>query len=181
LSKLGKIGYMAATWRLHGGYMDSGGNMARPKADAVIDLVKTHVLTAGRIATLRCPAGKGQAFLRDALTKGLRVRVTAAGAKSYVFESKVNGKTLRRTIGSPDAWTIEAARTEANRLRVLVDQKTDPRDLDRQQAEDAERIKANAHLQAMVDGAEKAAQSLTVGAVWKSAGLIGASVTTLTM
>ena len=141
--------------------------MARPKADAVIDLVKTHVLTAGRIATLRCPAGKGQAFLRDALTKGLRVRVTAAGAKSYVFESKVNGKTLRRTIGSPDAWTIEAARTEANRLRVLVDQKTDPRDLDRQQAEDAERIKANAHLQAMVDSAEKAAQSLTVGAVWK--------------
>ena len=113
--------------------------MARRKADAPIDLAEPHALTAGLIAALRCPEGKEQAFLRDAVTKGLRVRVTASGAKSYVFESKVLGKTLRRTIGNPDAWSIEAARTEANRLRVLVDNKTDPRELERQQAEEAAR------------------------------------------
>ncbi len=69
--------------------------MARRKAGAPIDLTAAHSLTAGLIADLTCPAGKQQAFLRDADCKGLRVRVTEAGAKSFVFESKVNGKTLR--------------------------------------------------------------------------------------
>ena len=122
-----------------------------------------HALTAGLIAALRCPDGKEQAFLRDAVTRGLRIRVTAAGAKSYVFESKVLGKTLRRTIGDPDAWTIEEARAEANRLRVLVDKKTDPRDLERQQAEDAERLKAEAQAQADDAAVAQTAQALTVG------------------
>jgi len=140
--------------------------MARRKADAPIDLAGPHALTAGLIAALRCPEGKEQAFLRDAVTRGLRVRVTAAGAKSYVFESKVLGKTLRRTIGNPDAWNIEAARTEANRLRVLVDQKTDPRDLDRQRVEADERLKAEAQAQAEAAAAAQAAQALTVRAAW---------------
>ena len=140
--------------------------MARRKADAPIDLAKTHDLTAGLIEGLKCPEGKQQAFLRDSDTKGLRVRVTAAGARSFVFESKVNGKTLRRTIGNPDAWSIKGARTEANRLRVLVDSKTDPRELERQQAEDAARREGAVQAQAMAAAAVKAAQALTVGEVW---------------
>lgn len=140
--------------------------MARRKADAPIDLAKTHDLTAGLIEGLKCPEGKEQAFLRDSDTKGLRVRVTAGGAKSFVFESKVNGKTLRRTIGNPDAWSIKGARTEANRLRVLVDNKTDPRELERQQAEDAARRAGAVQAQAMAAAAVKAAQALTVGEVW---------------
>jgi integrase len=140
--------------------------MARRKTDAPIDLAKPHALTAGLIAALRCPDGTEQAFLRDAVTKGLRVRVTAAGAKSFVFESKVLGKTLRRTIGNPDAWTIEAARVEANRLRVLVDQKTDPRDLERQRVEAADRQKAEAQAQAEAAAVAQAAQALTVGTAW---------------
>lgn len=137
--------------------------MARRKADAPIDLAQAHALTAGLIAGLRCPEGKEQAFLRDSETKGLRVRVTAAGAKSYVFETKVNGKTLRHTIGmasgNPPPWSIEAARIEANRLRVLVDQKTDPRELARQQAEDAEEARAQAKAQAAAAEAAAAAQA----------------------
>lgn len=136
--------------------------MARRKADAPIDLTQAHALTAGLIAALRCPEDKAQAFLRDAVTTGLRVRVTAAGAKAYVFEAKVNGKTLRRTIGSPQAWTIEAARAEANRLRVLVDQKTDPRDLDRERADAAER--ARAEEQATTEAAE--AREVEVRTAW---------------
>jgi integrase len=140
--------------------------MARRKADAPIDLAQPHALTAGLIAALRCPEGKEQAFLRDAVTKGLRVRVTAAGAKSYVFESKVNGKTLRQTIGNPDAWTIEAARAEANRLRVLVDRKTDPRDLERQRAEAAELARVEAQARAEAEAQAQAARALTVGTAW---------------
>jgi integrase len=140
--------------------------MARRKADAPIDLTRPYALTAGLIAALRCPEGKEQAFLRDALTRGLRVRVTAAGAKSYVFESKVNGKTLRQTIGNPGAWTVEAARAEANRLRVLVDQKTDPRDLERQRAEAAELARAETQAKAEADAQVRAAQALTVGTAW---------------
>lgn len=140
--------------------------MARRKADAPIDLAQPHALTAGLIAALRCPEGKEQAFLRDAVTKGLRVRVTAAGAKSYVFESKVNGKTLRQTIGNPNAWTIDAARAEANRLRVLVDQKTDPRDLERQRAEAAELARVEAQARAEAEAQAQAARALTVGTAW---------------
>jgi len=154
---------MPVYW-LHGGYME--GDMARRKADAPIDLVQPHTLTAGLIAALRCPEGKEQAFLRDAVTKGLRVRVTAAGVKAYVFESKVNGKTLRRTIGDPDAWTIEAARIEANRLRVLVDQKTDPRELEREQAEEAARRQNEAQAEAVAAADAQAALELTVGDAW---------------
>jgi len=140
--------------------------MARRKTDAPIDLAKPHVLTAGLIAAIRCPEGKAQAFLRDAGAKGLRVRVTAAGAKSYVFESKVNGKTLRRTIGDAGAWTIVDATAEANRLRVLVDNKTDPRELDRQRAEEAARSIALAQAQAVAETMALAAQALTAGEVW---------------
>ena len=140
--------------------------MARRKTDAPIDLAKPHDLTAGLIAALRCPEGKEQAFLRDADSKGLRVRVTAAGAKSYVFESKVNGKTLRRTIGDPGAWTIVGARAEANRLRVLVDQKTDPRELDRQRVEEAARSIALAQEQAEAETTALAAEALTVADAW---------------
>lgn len=136
--------------------------MARRKAGAPIDLTEAHSLTVGLIADLTCPAGKEQAFLRDADCKGLRVRVTAAGAKSFVFESKVNGKTLRRTIGDPKAWGIEAARVEANRLRVLVDQKHDPRELDKE----VEAEKARKAAEAEAAQAEAAARAVTVGEVW---------------
>lgn len=140
--------------------------MARRKADEPIDLTRAHSLTAGLIAALRCPEGKAQAFLRDAVTKGLRVRVTAGGAKAYVFESKVNGKTLRYTIGNPAAWTIEAARAEANRLRVLVDQKTDPRELERQRADAAARAHAEGVEKAEAAARLRMAQALLVGAAW---------------
>ena len=59
--------------------------MARPAKNIFIDLAEPQDLTAGLIDRLTCPAGKQQAFMRDSDTKGLRVRVTAAGAKSYVF------------------------------------------------------------------------------------------------
>jgi hypothetical protein len=105
--------------------------MTRPKKTDLPDLAKAHELTAGRIERLTCPPGKPAAFLRDNKAPGLRVRVTAGGAKSFVFESKLDGRFISRTIGDTRAWTIERARKEAHDLRVLLDQGTDPRELDR--------------------------------------------------
>lgn len=107
--------------------------MARPSKNTEVDLAHPHDLTAGLIDRLRCPEGKAQAFLRDTKAPALRVRVTVAGAKSYCFEAKLNRQTVRRTIGDVRAWSIEDARAEANRLRVVVDSGTDPRELERQQ------------------------------------------------
>lgn len=114
-------------------------------------------LTAGVIERLQCPPGKSQAFLRDRKSPSLRVRVTASGAKSFVFESKLNRTNIRRTIGDVRSWTIEAARAEANRLRVELDGGNDPRELER------ERLEARA-----AKAAQKVAQAVTVGEAWSA-------------
>jgi len=121
--------------------------MARPKKNEAPDLADRVNLTAGAIERLACPAGKQQAFMRDSEAPGLRVRVTAAGAKSYVFEAKLNRQTIRRTIGDVRAWSIEQARTEARRLAVVLDSGQDPREIERQQQADkaAEKAAAAAH------------------------------------
>ena len=69
--------------------------------------------------------------------------------------AKLNRQTIRRTIGDVRAWSIEAARTEANRLRVMFDGGTDPRELERQQ--DADKA---------AKAAAAAAHALTVREVW---------------
>ncbi len=129
--------------------------MARPKKTDAPDTGVSHELTAGLIDRLTCPAGKTQAFMRDAKAPGLRVRVTAAGAKSFVFEAKLNRQTIRRTLGDVRAWSIEAARNEANRLRVTLDGGTDPREVERQQ-----------HADKAGKASAAAAHAVTVAEVW---------------
>ncbi len=137
--------------------------MARPKKDAAIDLSEAKELTAGLIERLACRTDiKAQAFLRDTKAPGLRVRVTNTGTKSFVFEAKLHRQTIRHTIGDVRAWTIEAARTEANRLRVSLDAGTDPREVERDRQAAAVEKKANAAAQ--VEAAKVAA--LTVSEVW---------------
>ncbi|WP_295530009.1 integrase family protein [uncultured Pseudacidovorax sp.] len=87
-----------------------------------------QTLTVSRVDGFRCPEGKSQAFLWDAKTPGLAVRVTAAGSRSYIFEARLHGQTIRSTIGSTDTWDLHRARTEASRLKVMVDQGIDPRE-----------------------------------------------------
>lgn len=129
--------------------------MARPKKSDAPDLSDRVNLTSGSIERLTCPIGKQQAFMRDSEAPGLRVRITSAGAKSFVFESKLNRQTIRRTIGDVKVWSIEQARTEARRLAVLLDNGQDPREIER--------------LQQAAKAAEKAvasARALTVREVW---------------
>src|SRR3982751_3492700 len=100
--------------------------MARPLKRAAVELSEAQDLTAGLIERLQCPPDKAQAFLRDRKAPALRVRVTRGGAKAFVVEAKLGRQTIRRTIGNVRSWTIEAARIEANRQRVLIDKGADP-------------------------------------------------------
>lgn len=118
--------------------------MARPKNSGSLDLSKRVNLTAGAIERLTCPADRLQVFLRDSEVPALRVRATPPSAKNpkgvraFVFESKLNGQTFRRTIGRVEVWSIEQARAEARRLGVMLDDGQDPRELERQAAAERE-------------------------------------------
>ncbi|MFM2346940.1 MAG: hypothetical protein RL654_1693 [Pseudomonadota bacterium] len=84
-------------------------------------------LTAGRIAAATCPPGAKQFFLWDDMAPGLGLRVTASGARAFIFQSEHAGKSLRMTIGKPAAWPLPEARAEARRLQALIDRGADPR------------------------------------------------------
>lgn len=55
--------------------------------------------------------------------------MTAAGTRAYVFESRLFGKTVRVTIGDARAWDLGKARVEASKLKTLVDEGKDPREV----------------------------------------------------
>ena len=83
--------------------------------------------TAKRVGEFGCPEGRAQAFLWDEGVAGLGLRATTNGAKAYIFQSVLGGKTLRSTIGSPSNWSIKDAQAEARRLQTLIDKGVDPR------------------------------------------------------
>lgn len=115
--------------------------------------------TADRVSSFQCELGKQQAILWDAKTPGLGLRVTAAGARSYVFETRLQGKTLRITIGDVRTWTVVKAQAEATRYKAQTDQGVDPR-----------QIRADQHKAQVVAKVEAAAEalrdSITLAAVW---------------
>ncbi|PZQ73222.1 MAG: preprotein translocase [Variovorax paradoxus] len=84
--------------------------------------------TAARLEAFTCAPDKGQTIYWDAKMPGLGFRVTARGARSFIFEARLHGKTLRVTIGDIATWDLGKARTHAASLKVLVDQGKDPRE-----------------------------------------------------
>ncbi|GAB2531893.1 tyrosine-type recombinase/integrase [Simplicispira piscis] len=111
--------------------------------------------TAGRVAGFKCPPDKKQAFLWDVTAPGLGLRATPAGKPAYVFQGEFQQKTIRITIGNPDAWSIPQAQGKARELQRQIDEGHDPRDLKREVLATAVEKKAAA-----------AAQAVTVGEVW---------------
>lgn len=84
--------------------------------------------TSGRVANFPLPPfGKKQALYWDAKTPGLGLRVTSGGARSFIFETQLAGKTIRITIGDIRTWTVGKAQDEATRLKTMTDQGLDPR------------------------------------------------------
>jgi integrase len=111
--------------------------------------------TAERIRSYQCEPGKQQTIHWDAKIPGLGLRVTKSGTRAYVFESRLFGKTIRITIGDPRSWDLGKARTEAGRLKTLIDQGLDPREL-----------KAEAQAVHEAKAAAEAARAVTVGEAW---------------
>jgi integrase len=99
-------------------------------------------LTAARVLALECE-GKSQTIYWDAKSPGFGLRVTPNGARSYVFESRLFGKSLRVTIGDALAWELGKARTEAARLKTMVDSGMDPRQVKAEQREAIEQARIN--------------------------------------
>ena len=90
-------------------------------------------LTAGRVRDFKCPEETMQVFLWDSEVPGLGVRATH-GVKAFIFQGRLDGKTIRLTIGDVKTWAIDStepgipgARQEARRLQGLIDQGVDPR------------------------------------------------------
>ncbi len=124
-------------------------------------------LTAGRIAAFKCDESKAQAFLWCAEVPGLGVRVTPnSAAKGYIFQSKVNGQSMRVTIGKVSVWTISDAQAEARRLQIMIDNGNDPREVksDKAAAKFAAKIAKEAEAAALV--MQEARESVTVGMAW---------------
>ena len=112
-------------------------------------------LTAGRVDAFTCPPDKAQAFLWDTDTPTLALRATPTGRKTYVFEARLNGSTVRINIGTLADWPIKQARTKAQGLKMLVDAGTDPREVERDRQAAAVEKKAAA-----------VAHAVTVGEAW---------------
>ena len=88
--------------------------------------------TLKRICELQPPTGKQAVYVFDDDPPRLSVRVTPAGAKTFVYCGKLHKTPIRVSIGSVDSWLLDEARAEARRLQTLIDQGTDPRELERE-------------------------------------------------
>ena len=74
--------------------------------------------TASRVSGFKCPAGKTQAFIWDVNAPGLGLRATPAGKPAYVFQGEYQQKSIRITVGNPDAWSIPQAQEKARETRI---------------------------------------------------------------
>lgn len=128
--------------------------------------MKKVKFTAGRVEEFACEIGKSQSFLWDTASPGLGLRVTANGARSYIFQGKLNREAIRLTIGDPRTWDISKAQAEARRLKVLIDNGQDPRKVkaDALAAERAAREAEEAAAAAEQD--KRMRESVTLGDVW---------------
>ncbi len=119
--------------------------------------------TAERVAGYQFKPSKtgknNQTVYWDRKTPGLGLRVTASGAKSFIFESTVHGKTIRMTIGDPRTWAIGKAQAEATRLKAMTDKGDDPRQVI------ADKI-ATKEAKTAAQEAQQARETATLGMAW---------------
>ncbi len=134
-----------------------GDTVAKVKEIIKAEKVK---LTAGRIAGFECPKDKPQTFLWSNDPLGLAVRACPSGAKAFVFQAKVKGKSMRLTIGDVKVWGIAKAEAEARRLQTLIDAGNDPRQVIAEQ-------EAKREAQAAALAQKQVSESVTVAEAWQ--------------
>jgi integrase len=79
------------------------------------------------------PPPAGRIEVRDTEVKGLSVRISSAGGKSFVVRGRVKGGAapLRITLGSFPEMDVEAARAQATAQRTHLRKGADPREVKR--------------------------------------------------
>lgn len=83
-------------------------------------------LTKSVIDKLESTPGKDQSFYRDETLKGFALRITASGVKSFIVETRINGRVKRVTLGKYGNITAEEARKQAKTLLGSVAKGEDP-------------------------------------------------------
>ncbi|WP_256034369.1 Arm DNA-binding domain-containing protein, partial [Methylocystis suflitae] len=83
-------------------------------------------LTQARIAALKCPGDKRDMLVFDDEQRGLGVRVTAGGSKSYLAQYTVHGHKRRVPLGSCAAVSLAKAREAARAIAGDVAKGKDP-------------------------------------------------------
>jgi integrase len=93
-------------------------------------MAKIDKLLNGSIIRGLQPPDEGNVIIYDGgmgSVAGFGVRLTAAGARSFILNYRTkSGRERRYTIGATERWTATDARKEANRLRRLIDEGGDP-------------------------------------------------------
>lgn len=84
-------------------------------------------LTKDAIDRAKLPElGRKERFIRDDVVRGLGVRVTASGAKSFIFEARIKGRPRRMTLGGWPDLTVVLARQKATEIRGRIALGEDP-------------------------------------------------------
>ena len=83
-------------------------------------------LTKNTIASLKWSGKRAQEFYWDTKQQNLALRITS-GARSYVFQRKLNGKKISKTIGRSENMSVEEARERVRKLSIQVDDGIDPK------------------------------------------------------
>ncbi|MFS2015021.1 tyrosine-type recombinase/integrase [Massilia sp. CT11-108] len=122
--------------------------------------------TSARVEAFKCVEGRQQSIYWDGKTPGLGLRVTAKGAKSYIFETTLNGKTLRITIGDVRTWSISQAQAKATVYKAQTDSGIDPRKIlaDQIAAEEAAELERVRTEEATAAAAVR--DAVTLGDIW---------------
>lgn len=119
-------------------------------------------LTQRRIDDLECPAGKKDVLVFDDEQRGLGVRVTKGGGKTYLAQYTLTGSKRRIPLGSCSAISLAAAREAVQAILGDVAKGRDP---------------AAERKQAALEAKEKAeAEALTLGVLidrWEAGHLAG--------
>jgi len=100
----------------------------------------------------------GSRIVKDNRIRGFGVRITAAGARSFVLNYTIGCRERRITIGSFPAWPTLAALDEAKRLKRDVEQGVDPFDKRNHNRIERQRALARASGRVLPKGIESAAQ-----------------------
>jgi integrase len=84
-------------------------------------------LTKRLIDAVDPPDNGGQIFLRDSALQGFGLRITR-GAKTFILEKRIHGRSRRITLGSYGPMTVDAAREKAEKMIGQIAEGKDPAD-----------------------------------------------------